>query len=254
MPLDQAEFTIIVGAWIALALALIPIQVRVIAPYGRHLRQGWGPGIPSRLGWMAMEIVPLLVFIPLFLGGGAQKTAAMWVFFALWVAHYVHRGLIFPFRTRTGGKMIPLLIVVSAVLFNAVNASLNGFYLGWLSAPYPDTWLGDPRFIIGIALFVIGAAVNLWADSRLIALRRPGGADYTIPRGGLFNLVSCPNHLGEIIEWTGFAVMCWNLPALSFAIWTAANLIPRSVSHHRWYRDRFADYPPRRKAVVPYLL
>jgi 3-oxo-5-alpha-steroid 4-dehydrogenase 1 len=248
------DFTILVLAWIALAVALFPVQLRIRAPYGRHLRPGWGPAVSNRFGWMAMEVVPLLVFVPLFVGGTAEKTAAMWVFFAAWVGHYAYRGLIFPFRLRTAGKRIPVLIVVSGALFNAVNAALNGFYLGTLSPPYPVAWLVDPRFTVGVILFVGGAATNVWADNRLIALRGPGAPDYAIPRGGLFALVTCPNHLGEIVEWCGFALMCWTLPALSFAIWTAANLVPRSLGHHRWYRQRFPDYPPDRHAVVPYLL
>ena len=132
-----------------------------------------------------------------------------------------------------------------------LDLGLNGSYLGWIAALYPDSWLADPRFIIGLVLFVAGALLNLWADNRLIHLRRPGSADYVIPRGGPFEYLSCPNHLGEIVEWTGFAVMCWNLPALSFAIWTAANLIPRSLSHHRWYGEHFPDYPAGRRAVIP---
>ena len=89
----------------------------------------------------------------------------------------------------------------------------------------------------------------------MIDLRANGtSTDYAIPRGGLFDTVSCPNHLGEIVQWFGFALMCWNLPALSFAIWTAANLIPRSLSHHAWYRQHFPDYPRDRSAVIPFLL
>jgi len=38
-----------------------------------------------------------------------------------------------------------------------------------------------------------------------------------------------------------------------FAIWTMANLVPRALAHHRWYRETFADYPPGRKALIPYL-
>ncbi len=201
-----------------------------------------------------MEIVSLAIFATLFLAGSAPKSAPMWIFAAFWAAHYTNRSLIFPWRVRTTGKTIPLAIVAAAVSFNAVNAGLNGYYLGSL-AIYPVGGLSDPRFIVGAAAFLAGAAVNIWADEKLIALRTGGAAtDYIVPRGGLFELVSCPNLLGEIVEWSGFALMCWNLPALSFAIWTAANLIPRALSHHAWYRDHFGDYPPARRAVIPLLL
>jgi 3-oxo-5-alpha-steroid 4-dehydrogenase 1 len=248
------EFDAVVLVWIVLALVLFPLQLKITAPYGRHMRPGWGPAMSNRLGWVAMESVSLLLFAALFLGGSTHQTAPMWVFFVLWVVHYGHRSLIFPLRARTRNKRIPVLIVASAVLFNGLNAGLNGLYLGTLAAPYPVSWLGDPRFVIGVGLFLAGAIINIWADNRLIALRRLRVAEYTIPTGGLFRYVSCPNHLGEIIEWTGFAVMCWNLPAASFAIWTAANLIPRSLSHHRWYRQRFADYPTDRRAAIPFVL
>jgi 3-oxo-5-alpha-steroid 4-dehydrogenase 1 len=251
----MALFNIVVLAWITLAIALFPIQLTVTAPYGRYVRDGWGPRIPNRLGWFAMEIVSLVIFAALFLGGPAAKSVPMWIFFTLWVAHYAHRSLIFPWATHTRGKTIPLLIVLSAAFFNVVNAGLNGAYLGWLAKTYPNQWLTDYRFIAGMAMFVAGAAVNIWADYRLIALRSASDATgYAIPRGGLFEFVSCPNHLGEIVQWSGFALMCWNLPALSFAVWTAANLIPRSLSHHNWYLKHFGDYPRNRHAVIPYLL
>jgi hypothetical protein len=246
------SFNTLVLIWIALALALTPIQIFVTAPYGRHVRAGWGPGLPNRLGWFLMEAVSLVLFAALFLGGPALKTTPAWIFFALWIAHYANRSLIFPWRTKTRGKMIPLAIVGGAVCFNLVNAGLNGFYLGTL-ARYPNAWLADPRFLLGVAVFLIGAGINIWADNKLIALR--GGDDgYVIPRGGLFERISCPNLFGEIVEWFGFALMCWNLPALSFAIWTAANLIPRALSHHAWYRGHFPDYPQARRAVIPFVL
>lgn len=243
----------IVLGWIALALVLLPVQLRITPPYGRHMRPGWGPHIPNRLGWFAMEAVSLVVFAVLFLSGPTVKSAPMWVFFTLWTGHYVHRSLVFPWLTQTGGKTMPLLIAASAAGFNIVNGGLNGFYLGWLTATYPVAWLTDPRFAIGLVVFLGGAIVNVRSDYSLIALRA-GAADYAVPRGALFDWVSCPNHLGEIVQWFGFALMCWNLPALSFAIWTAANLIPRAISHHKWYLQRFAGYPRQRKAVIPFVL
>jgi len=45
--------------------------------------------------------------------------------------------------------------------------------------------------------------------------------------------------------------MTWSLPGLSFAVWTAANLIPRALHHHSWYKKEFKDYPQKRKAIFP---
>ena len=140
--------------WIGLALLLFPIQLFVTAPYGRHAHGGWGPRLANRTGWIAMELVSLFVFGGLFLAGPVVKTAPMWVFFALWTAHYVNRSLVYPFRTRTRGKTMPLAIVLSAMVFNIVNGVLNGYYLGWLSDPYPVSWFGDPRFICGAAALI----------------------------------------------------------------------------------------------------
>lgn len=250
----MTTLNIVAIVWTLLALALIPMQLRTTAPYGRHSRTDWGPSMSNQLGWFLMELVSLLIFAGFFLAGPNVKTTPMWVFFALWTLHYINRSLIFPWRTHTKGKTMPVAIVGSAVLFNIVNAGLNGLYLGWFGDVYPQSWLGDPRFIVGLAVFVIGAGINLWSDNRLIGLRAGGKQGYSIPRGGLFELVSSPNLMGEIIEWWGFAIMCWNLPALSFAVWTAANLIPRAISHHAWYRRTFADYPRDRRAVIPAVL
>ena len=88
----------------------------------------------------------------------------------------------------------------------------------------------------------------------LFNLRKNGSSEYAIPHGFLFEKVSCPNHFGEILEWTGYALMSYNVAALAFAVWTAANLVPRALAHHKWYLSYFSDYPKNRKAVFPGLL
>jgi len=70
----------------------------------------------------------------------------------------------------------------------------------------------------------------------------------------LYRWITCPNYLGEIIEWIGFALIAGTLESASFAVWTVANLVPRAIQHHRWYRATFDDYPERRKAVFPGML
>ena len=57
-----------------------------------------------------------------------------------------------------------------------------------------------------------------------------------------------------MLEWVGFAIAAGSLAGWSFAVFTAANLIPRALTHHRWYRKQFPDYPRSRRAVLPFIL
>ncbi len=135
-----------------------------------------------------------------------------------------------------------------------INGYFNGMALGMYGTKYESGWFSQPNFLIGLCFFVIGWLINVSSDEVLLRLRKPQETNYLIPRGGLYNWVSCPNFLGEIFLWSGWAIMCWNLAALSFAIWTVSNLVPRALAHHRWYRTVFADYPTDRKAIFPGLL
>jgi protein-S-isoprenylcysteine O-methyltransferase Ste14 len=148
---------------------------------------------------------------------------------------------------------MPIMVMFMAILFNTGNTYTNGRFLFSLSNGYPSDWLTDPRFIFGAAFFVSGYIINRWADFKLRELRKPGEIGYHIPKEGLFRWVSCPNYLGEIIEWTGWAIATWSLPGLAFAVWTFANLAPRARSHHEWYHTHFEDYPPQRKALIPWV-
>jgi steroid 5-alpha reductase family enzyme len=144
--------------------------------------------------------------------------------------------------------------MLMALIFNAVNSLINGAYLSADAVRSPDVAMVDLQTICGVLIFLLGFAINVLSDNTLLKLRAGKNGEYQIPRGGMFERVSCANFLGEIIEWIGFAVLCWNLPALAFAIWTIANLIPRAIAHHRWYLKRFEDYPSDRKAIIPYVL
>jgi 3-oxo-5-alpha-steroid 4-dehydrogenase 1 len=95
--------------------------------------------------------------------------------------------------------------------------------------------------------------INWKSDTILINLRKKGDTGYYIPKGFLFEYISSPNLFGEIVEWSGFAIMAWNLPALTFLVWTFANLVPRSKNHHDWLLKKFPNYPKDRKRVFPFI-
>ncbi len=239
----------------ALAGVVFAVLGLISAPYGRHARRGFGPSIPERLGWVLMESPAALLFAWIFFQGPRAGDTVPLLLAGLWELHYLHRTFIYPLRMRSRpGRGMPVLVVGMALSFNVLNAYLNARWLSALGPAYGLGWLLSFRFLYGLMLFGTGLAINRWADATLRRLRRPGGGGYAIPRGGLFEEVSCPNYFGELAQWIGWAVLTWSPAGLAFATFTAANLIPRAVSHHRWYERHFPDYPRRRRAIIPYLL
>ncbi|MDF1558861.1 MAG: DUF1295 domain-containing protein [Bacteroidales bacterium] len=252
--MDKQTFDLLVLIWTAIALLIFLLLLFVTAPYGRHSKRNWGKTIPDRIGWFVMEVPALIIFLFFIITGTAEKTLAVWIVAALYVMHYLNRAVIYPWRIRVRGKEMPLVVALMAVLFNFVNAGFLGYYTGTLHTHYNGEWLTDPRFIAGLLIFFTGMVINITSDEKLIRLRKNRSNGYRIPRGGLFERVSCPNFMGEMVEWGGYAILCWSLPAFSFFVWTFCNLVPRALSHHLWYKNHFPDYPIERKAVFPYIL
>ena len=252
MQFSWSTYQTILFSWIILAVVVFFILLKITAPYGRHSSEKWGPLISNKWAWMIMELPVLIVLFVMILPDVILFSFPYLIIIGLFTLHYINRIFIFPFRIHTKGKKMPVVIMLSAIFFNIINGFSFGYYFIHF-ADYTNDWLGDPRFILGIILFFTGLYINWKADSILINLRKPGETNYRIPNGWLFTKISCSNLFGELIEWLGFAILCWNLPALTFLIWTAANLIPRALSHHKWYKEKFTDYPER-KAIIPYIL
>jgi 3-oxo-5-alpha-steroid 4-dehydrogenase 1 len=249
---ESQIYQIILAASFIVAAGTFIVLFFISAPYGRHTRKGWGPQLPNWLGWLLMEAPSPLMMAFLFILGTGWKSGISITFLLMWEAHYIHRAFIYPFQLRNGTKKMPLVVTLLAVIFNLGNGYTNGRYLfSFTAANYTSAWFSDLRFIVGVILFLAGYVINRWSDAILRTLRQPGTHGYQIPQGGLYRFISCPNYLGEIIEWSGWAVATWSWAGLAFAVWTFANLAPRAWSHHRWYHSRFPQYPKNRKALLP---
>jgi len=235
--------------------------LRAPVPYGRHAASHYqflpmGPLIPATISWSLQEspslIIPLYFLV-------TSDMPSFWnaLLLSCMIGHYfnrfqvlfpsshISRAIIYPCRLSKA-RPVPLFVTVLAFLFCAVNGYLQGRAL-MLFTRGPDLLL-----VSGIFLFCLGLWINISSDNELLRLRSKGS--YGMPRGGLFDLVSCPNYLGEIIEWAGFAIACSNLVSWTFAWCTTANLVPRALQHDAWYRSKFEEYPKRRKALIPWLL
>jgi 3-oxo-5-alpha-steroid 4-dehydrogenase 1 len=101
--------------------------------------------------------------------------------------------------------------------------------------------------------------LNIHSDAIIRNLRsrqeiERGDKVYRIPKGGLFRFVTNPSYLTEITAFTGFALATWSLGATFILLITIANLVPRAFQTHRWYQERFADYPAERRVLIPFVL
>jgi 3-oxo-5-alpha-steroid 4-dehydrogenase 1 len=252
---------ILVGV-LALAAVVLLSSLFITAPYGRYARPRWaGPDLPSWLGWMLMELPQPAGLLICFALGERHRQPVALVLLGLWCFHYTYRTFIYPFLPRA--STMSLSVVSMGFALNVCFSYLNGRWLFHFGPQLGLSWLLDPRFLIGVLLFVGGFALHSSSDAILRRLRAPGeksgegrrGAPkgYKIPRGGGYALVSCPNYLGELLQWSGWTLCTWSLAGLCILAVSAANLVPRARLNHRWYREHLPGYPAERRALIPYL-
>jgi len=249
---------------LVIALLLVPmtaVSLRFMkTPYGRFADRRW-PSVGARLGWLLMELPATLVFWPCFLAGPHAGHTVPMVLATIWGIHYLNRGFVFPLLIRApkhGGATFGLPVLLVGVLVTSAHGYLNGTFFSRLGAHYTPEWLTDPRFVLGLLVYVSGLVLNIHSDAVIRNLRtkqeiEQGDKVYRIPRGGGFLFVTNPHYLGELMMWTGFTLFTWSLPGVFILAISTANLVPRAVETHKWYLERFPDYPRSRKVLVPFV-
>ena len=241
----------VLWAWTALAGIVFVTLFKVTAPYGRHDRQGWGPSVPPHLGWFLMEIGTLIGMAACFWVGGVRSEVSVFLGL-LYAGHYLYRSLLYPLLSSSSATPVSVSVVGLAVIFNVFNSTILG---GWIFMLSPvEGFSLSIRWVGGIGLFLLGFIMHVRSDAILRHLRRDHGPGYHVPVGFFYRWVSCPNYLGEILQWVGFAILVNAFAGWTFVAWTVANLVPRAVKHHRWYIERFDDYPSQRRAIFPGIL
>ena len=208
--------TVAATVWAVGALPTLAMGLAGWDPVGRLGRSPLGRSVNARWGWFALELPALVTFPAIYLLSDNQHLVGN-VLVGLWLAHYGHRALVWSWLVPKRRATVSLGMCGASIGFNLVNGGLLGWLMGY-AAKYAEQWLSDPRFVVGLVLFALGAGLNVWADYRLKYLRKVSGDDRVAPTGGAFRFVCCPNLAGEIIEWAGFALLTWSLPGLAFAL------------------------------------
>jgi 3-oxo-5-alpha-steroid 4-dehydrogenase 1 len=257
----DATYDTILACALGLAALVAVVAPFLPSPYGRFASARFGLRVGPRLGWFLMELPSTLSFWFFYLRGPHRAELVPLVFAGVWLVHYANRGFFFPasIRAAQGQKAsFGFVVVATGWLVTTLHGYLNGSYFSTFGH-YPPSWLHDPRFLVGFAIYAASLALNLHAEAVVRNLRTRdevlrGVQVYRVPTGGLFRWVTSPSYLVELTGWAGFALFTWSLGGVFIFAISAANLVPRALSTHRWYKERFADYPPERTALVPHLL
>lgn len=237
-----------------IAVAFFVGQLFRPLPYGRHTSGSGRLPVPVRIARIIVGLVPNVVFFILtyFLAGQEFRGAPNIVFFCLYVIHFLERGIVNPLVSRYSNNKIRLWIPLAWFLTGLIVSYVNAEFIG--SAEYCSNYLYDPRFIIGLILFLIGFALNRVADYQLVCLRESRtDTKHGIPKGPLYFLITCPNYFGEGLQWFGWAVMTWSLAGIVLWLVSEATFLPRSRQNHKWLRNQFLDYPSIRKGLIPFI-
>jgi len=111
--------------------------------------------------------------------------------------------------------------------------------------------------VAAVALFALGSLGNAWHHLLLARLRSTsseGAKEYKPPTGGLFEYVSTPHYMFELIAWFGIALASEHLNALLVAFSMSSYLSGRSVATSKWNRKRFGKaWPATRGNMIPFL-
>lgn len=224
----------------------------VEAGYGIAYTRKWGPSVNNKLGWVLMEAPVFILMLALWLSSPRRGETAPMVMALIFELHYFQRSFIFPLLMK-GRSRMPLTIMLMGIIFNSLNALMQGGWLFYVSSPgrYPLSWLWSWQFILGTTIFAWGMFTNLQSDNIIRHLRRPGDTRHYLPRGGMFRFVTSANYLGELMEWVGFAILTWSAAGAVFALWTFANLAPRARKINARYSREFG--PLTQKSLIPYI-
>lgn len=241
---------------VVLAVIVFVSLFKVDAGYGKFFDKKWGPAIGNRIGWVLMESPVFIAMIVLWALSDRRSDITRLIFLLVFELHYFQRSFIFPLLIRGKSKM-PLSIILMGVTFNTINALIQGGWIFYLSPAemYGIQWLGSPQFICGTFIFAAGMFINIQSDSIIRHLRKPGDTAHHLPEGGMFRYVSSANYFGELLEWTGFAILTWSAAGAVFAIWTFANLGPRASRIHTRYAQEFPDSfdSEHIKRIIPFI-
>lgn len=109
--------------------------------------------------------------------------------------------------------------------------------------------------VILVFIFLCAWYHQLQAHKIFAELKIRSPDTHSMPEGSLFNYVSCPHYMCEIILYTCLMLILGTRHRTGVMVWAwvTINQVIAATMSHKWYRTKFEDYPQSRKAIIPFI-
>ena len=203
-----------------------------------------------------MVIYPLFFLYPLvFYGKTTDHALSQKVACAYWVFHYAKRIFETYFVHKFSHATMPIRNLVKNCSYYWGFAALVSYFINHPLYVPPPEWTVSPVFVLAMCC----QAANLYCHVALTRLRKPGETSYKIPRGFLFDQITCPNYTAEILGWFFFNVGTGSLMGYLFMLAGAYQMYVWAVGKHKRLLKMFdgkegrAKYPRRYVIMPPFI-
>jgi hypothetical protein len=233
-------------------ILMIIITFRSLFPYGKTYTRGTSVlkvEVLDRLAIMIVTVSPLLLFLYAqlyFPNGNLLNIGTL-----CYVCHFIHRSLIYPWFRSSFSKKWPLESVIYYTVSNLVSSTIafHGiiFGAGQIHIAF--------QILAAVGFFGCAVVAGLH-DYKLCALRKSGDTGYQVPHGLLFQWISGPHYLFELLEWCFFVPFLeYGFPMATFGVLFMVNLTGRAEAVHDAYTKRLFKnkYPEDRTSYIPFI-
>ena len=262
MYLSPSQFNAFIKIMLVVGLFVFMTLFFVQAGYGKFQKSSiiWSFFVlPNKIAWVLMEcpvfIVMMIFYFNAYFNNDARHISyGTLSCFYLFQLHYFQRSFIFPLLIKGKSKM-PIVIMLMGAIFNTCNGILQGNWLFNISNEnYYNDLFKQSSFYLGMSVYFAGMFINIHSDHVIRTLRKPGDTKHYLPQRGMYRFVTSANYLGEIIEWTGYAILTRSLSGVLFVFWSIANLVPRAFSIYNLYLKEFGTEVLKKKRIIPFIL
>ena len=204
-----------------------------------------------------MVVYPLVYMLPQYLYGRTQMSnftrhPVQLLACYYWVFHFAKRiAETFLVHKFSHGTMPIFNLVRNCGYYWGFAAFVSYFVNHPLYTPPP---LERSQVALGLAMLM--QAGNLYSHVILSNLRPKGSKEYRVPRGFLFNYVTCANYTFEILGWALYNVATQSIPGILFMLAGGGQMVLWAITKHKRLRKQFdgkegREKYPRRWIILP---